>query len=166
MTIIKKVVFERVFDSPPAAVWKAWTDPKMLKEWWGPNNVSIPECEVDLSVAGKFYIVMEAGEAMGPIKGMRWPIEGKFLVVETNLKLSYTARAWTEGREETTYVDQAAELTLTGENGKTKMELKVTINKTGPDAGMAVQGMEWGFNQQFDKLDKFLGKSPLTKDNS
>ena len=50
------------------------------------------------------------------------------------------------------------ELTLTDENGKTKIKLKATINKTGPDAKMAVEGMQQGFSQQLDKLNKFLEK--------
>ncbi len=73
MAPIKEVVFERTLDAPLETVWQAWTHPKMLKEWWGPNNVSIPECEVDLRVGGKIYIVMEAGEAMGSYKSDgRW----------------------------------------------------------------------------------------------
>jgi uncharacterized protein YndB with AHSA1/START domain len=43
---IREVRFERVYDASPETVWKAWTDPEMLKQWWGPDNVSIPECEV------------------------------------------------------------------------------------------------------------------------
>ncbi len=159
MAPIKEVVFERTLDAPLDAVWQAWTEVKMLKEWWGPNNVSIRECEVDLRVGGKIYIVMEAGEAMGPYKGTRWPMEGKFTVVETNSKLSYAAKAWTEGQEEATEIDQATELILYDENGKTKLKLKVAINMTKLNAEMAVQGMQWGFNQQLDKLDKFLAKS-------
>ena len=159
MKPIKEVEFERTYDVPPETVWRAWTDPEMLKEWWGPNDVSIPVCEVDLSVGGKFFIVMEAGEAMGPYKGTRWPMEGKFTVVEENSKLFYTAKAWTEGQEGTTQINQVNELTLMYENGKTKLKLKATLNKIGPDAKMAAEGMEMGFNQQFDKLDKFLKNS-------
>lgn len=158
MAPVKEVEFERTFDASPGVVWQAWTDPKMLKKWWGPNNVSIPECEVDLRVGGKIYIVMEAGEAMGPYKGTRWPMEGKFTVVKTNSNLSYATKAWTEGQKEATEIDQVTELTLTDENGKTKLKLKVKINKTGPNASMAIQGMQEGFNQQLDKLDKFLVK--------
>jgi uncharacterized protein YndB with AHSA1/START domain len=91
MTPIKEVEFERTYNAPLETVWQAWTDPKILKEWWGPNDVSIPECEVDLQVGGKIYIVMEAGEAMGPYKGTRWPMEGKYTVVEKNSRLSYSA---------------------------------------------------------------------------
>jgi len=158
MTPIKAVEFERTYDAPLETVWQAWTDPKMLVEWWGPNDVSIPECKVDLRVGGKIYIVMEAGAAMGPYKGTRWPMEGTYTVVEKNSRLSYTAKAWTEGQEETTEIDQLTELTLSDDNGKTKLKLKATINKTGPDAQMAVEGMQQGFSQQLDKLDKFLGK--------
>ena len=153
----KEVMFSRVFNAEPERVWKAWTDPAEMKKWWGPENVSISECEIDLRVGGRFYVVMEAGEGMGQYKGTRWPMEAKFTAVEPNSKLSYTARAWTEGAEATTEIDQVHELTLTDEGGKTKMELKVTVLKVGPDAGMAIQGMQMGFNQQFDKLTKFLG---------
>jgi uncharacterized protein YndB with AHSA1/START domain len=109
-------------------------------------------------VGGKIYIVMEAGEAMGAYKGTRWPMEGKYTVVEENSKLSYTAKAWTESQEETTEIYQVTELTLSDENGKTKLKLKATINKIGANAKMAVEGMQMGFNQQLDKLDKFLEK--------
>ncbi|MEI9913924.1 MAG: SRPBCC domain-containing protein [Candidatus Saccharibacteria bacterium] len=152
----KEVTFERTFDAPTDKVWQAWTNPELLKEWWGPNDVSIPECEVDLRVGGRFYIVMEAGEAMGPYKGTRWPMDTKYTAIENGTKLSYSGKAWTEGAEDTTEIDQEAELTLEDDNGKTKMKLKVTINKVGPDAGMAIQGMQAGFSQQFDKLIEFL----------
>lgn len=154
----KELTIERMFDAPIEAVWKAWTDPAMIKQWWGPDNVSIPECEIDLRVGGKIYIVMEAGEAMGPYKGTKWPMLGKFTVVEPNAKLAYDVQAWTEGHNDNgeTTIDQTTEIALTEENGKTKLTIKATIHKTGPSAGMAVQGMEQGFNQQLEKLGKFL----------
>ena len=159
----REALFERIFDASPGAVWRAWTDPGLIKQWWGPDNVIIPACEVDLRTGGKISIVMEAGEAMGPYKGTRWPMEGRFTVVETNARLSYTAKAWTEGDREATEIDQVTELTLAGENGKTRLTLKVTINKAGPKAGMALQGMQAGFTQHLEKLEKFLAKERITK---
>src|ERR1700722_3748669 len=94
MEPIKDITFEKTFDAPLETVWKAWTDPEMIKQWWGPDNVIIPACEVDLRVGGKIYIVMEAGEAMGQYKGTQWPMLGKFTVVEPNAKLSYDVKAW------------------------------------------------------------------------
>jgi len=158
MGAVKEVSFERVYDAPIAKVWEAWTNPEILKQWWGPDNVSIPECEVDLKVGGKFYIVMEAGEAMGPIKGTRWPMDAQFTVVEPNAKIAYTAKAWTEGQGDATDINQNTEIDMSEENGKTKVTVKAAILSTGPAAGAAVQGMEYGFNQQLDKLTKFLAK--------
>lgn len=159
MQPVKEVTFERTYDAPVEQVWAAWTDPEQLKKWWGPDNVNIPECEVDLRVGGRFYIVMEAGEAMGPYKGTRWPMDAKFTVVEPNSKLTYAAKAWTEGGDkQATLIDQVTELVLSEENGKTKLKLKATVNATGPKAGAAVQGMQMGFNQQLDKLGNFLAK--------
>src|SRR5690348_3989589 len=142
MAPVKEVAFERTYDAPIEQVWAAWTDPAKLKQWWGPSNVIIPECEVDLKVGGKFYIVMEAGEAMGPYKGTRWPMDGKFTVVEPKSKLVYESKAWTEGAEEATEIDQTTELVLTEENGKTKVNLKASVSKIGPGAQMAIQGMQ------------------------
>ncbi len=155
---LKQVVLERTFNSPVAKVWEAWTKPEPLKEWWGPDNVTIPECEVDLRVGGKFYIVMEAGEAMGPYKGTRWPMMAQFTEVEANAKLAYTAQAWTEGMKEDTTIDQTTDISFAEENGETKVRVVATIHKTGPKAGMAVQGMEMGFTQQLAKLGAYLGR--------
>jgi uncharacterized protein YndB with AHSA1/START domain len=151
-----KVEFERTYDASPQKVWQAWTKPELIKKWWGPNNVTIPESEVDLRVGGKIYIVMEAGEAMGPYKGTKWPMQGIFNVVEPNSKLSYTAKAWTEGQKEETTIDQTTELMLAEYQGKTKLKIKAVVNKFGPGASMAVKGMKAGFTQQLDKLNDFL----------
>ena len=158
MESVKEVEFERTYNAPVEKVWQAWTSPEMLKQWWGPDNVTIPECEIDLRVGGRLYIVMEATEAMGEYKGTRWPMEAKFTAVEPNSKLVYEAKAWTEGDQEGTMLEQVQEIVFKEEAGKTKMTLKVTLNKIGPKAGMAVEGMKWGFNQQFDKLNKFLAE--------
>ncbi len=158
MEPIKEITFERTYDASLDTVWQAWTNPEMLKQWWGPDNVTIPECEVDLKVGGKFYIVMEAGEAMGPYKGTLWPMLAEFTVVETNSKLFYNAQAWTEGQKEQTTIDQVTEISFSEDNGKTKVNIRAAIYKTGPEAGMAVQGMEHGFTQQLDKLNTFLAK--------
>src|SRR3982750_2754101 len=106
MTAVKEVEFERIFDASVERVWQAWTNPEELKKWWGPNNVIIPECEIDLRVGGRIYIVMEATEAMGEYKGTRWPMEGKFTQVDPNSRLTYEAKAWTEGDEEGTTLEQ------------------------------------------------------------
>src|SRR5436190_18174572 len=123
MEPIKQVTLEKTYDASPEMVWQAWTKPEMLKQWWGSDNVTIPECEVDLRVGGTFYIVMEAGEAMGPYKGTKWPMRAEFPAVEPQVRLAYTAKAWTEGQEEATMTETTTDITFTEENGKTKVKV-------------------------------------------
>lgn len=152
----KQVTLEKIVDASPERVWQAWTQVEELKKWWGPDNVSIPECEIDLKVGGKFYIVMEAGEAMGPYKGTKWPMQAEFTAVVPHEQLAYTAQAWTEGMKEETTIDQSTEITFTEEGGKTKVTVVATIYKAGPKAQMAVEGMKMGFTQQLEKLAKYV----------
>jgi len=54
----ERMVITRVFDAPIAVVWKAWTDPKYVMQWWGPQGCTIPSCEMDFRVGGKFLCCM------------------------------------------------------------------------------------------------------------
>ena len=40
------VEIDRVFDAPRALVWQAWTDPKMMAQWFGPRGFTTPVCEL------------------------------------------------------------------------------------------------------------------------
>jgi uncharacterized protein YndB with AHSA1/START domain len=54
----ERMVITRVFDAPRALVWKAWTDPKYVMQWWGPKGFTAPSCEIDFRVGGKFLYCM------------------------------------------------------------------------------------------------------------
>lgn len=32
----REIVIRRTLDTPPEAVWRAWTDPQQVAQWWGP----------------------------------------------------------------------------------------------------------------------------------
>jgi uncharacterized protein YndB with AHSA1/START domain len=152
----KQLTFERSYAAPADVVWKAWTQPEMLREWWGPEKTSVPECDIDLRVGGEIRVVMEAGAEMGKYQGTRWPMEGVFTEVEAPARLVYEARSWTEGEQEGTTIHHTNEVTITDTNGATKVELRVTITSIGPNAKMAAFGMKWGYRQQLDKLEQLL----------
>ena len=50
---IERMVVTRVFDAPRELVWKAWTDPKYIMQWWGPKGFTAPVCQMDFRVGGK-----------------------------------------------------------------------------------------------------------------
>ena len=52
----ERMVVTRVFDAPRELVWKAWTDPKYVMQWWGPKGFTAPVCKMDFRAGGKFLI--------------------------------------------------------------------------------------------------------------
>lgn len=53
---------ERVVDVPPELVWRAWTRPEHLRQWFAPRPWGIAECEIDLRPGGIFRIAMRNPE--------------------------------------------------------------------------------------------------------
>jgi uncharacterized protein YndB with AHSA1/START domain len=56
----ERMVVTRVFDAPRELVWKAWTDPKYVMQWWGPKDFTAPFCRMDFRVGGKFLCCMRS----------------------------------------------------------------------------------------------------------
>lgn len=153
----KDLHFDRSYAHPVDAVWQAWTEAERLRQWWGPDKTIVPECELDLRIGGRLYIVMEAGEGMGKYQGTRWPMEGTFTRIDEHERLTYDARSWTEGEEEGTTIVHVNDVTMEPEGTGTHLRLHVAINQIGPKAKMAAFGMKWGYKAQLDKLDQLLG---------
>ena len=53
-----RMVVTRVFDAPRELLWKAWTEPQYVMQWWGPKGFTAPHCEIDFRVGGKFLLSM------------------------------------------------------------------------------------------------------------
>lgn len=51
-------VISRVFDAPRELVWKAWTEPDRLMQWFGPKGVKMPTCNMDFRPGGIFHYCM------------------------------------------------------------------------------------------------------------
>ena len=154
----KELNFERSYGAPVEAVWQAWTRPEILRNWWGPDKTTVTECEIDLRVGGRIHVVTEAGERMGKYQGTRWPMTGTFSLVDETARLTYDARSYTEGEEETTTIQHVNDLTLTGSGEATVVKLHISISEIGPKAKMAAFGMKWGYKQQLDQLDGLLSQ--------
>ena len=58
VTETERMTITRVFDAPRELVWKAWTDPKYVIQWWGPKGFTSPVCTMDFRVGGKFLCCM------------------------------------------------------------------------------------------------------------
>jgi uncharacterized protein YndB with AHSA1/START domain len=156
----KELTITRIYDAPRELVWKAWTDPKLVTQWWGPRGVTTPTCEVDARKEGKMNIVMLAGAELGPMAGQEWPMDGKFEEVTPRDRLVFTARALSDRAGSQALLETTTTVTFYDFEGKTKLTVNILVTKISdfPQAKFAVQGMGQGWNQSLDKLGEFLVK--------
>lgn len=154
----KEFHFERSYSAPVDAVWRAWTEADRLRAWWGPDKTTVAECEIDLCLGGRLYVVTVASEAMGKYAGTRWPMEGTFTDIDEWRRLTYEARSWTEGAEATETIHHTNDLILTNQGDNTTLSLHVSITEigSGVKAKLAVFGMRWGYKSQLDALERHL----------
>ena len=53
-------VISRVFDAPRELVWKAFTEPERMKQWWGPKGFTVIASKMDLRPGGTYHYGMKA----------------------------------------------------------------------------------------------------------
>jgi uncharacterized protein YndB with AHSA1/START domain len=80
----------RRISAPRDRVYEAWTNPDVLRRWWGPGDFTCPEAVVDLKPGGSFRLVMQ------PPVGEVMVLTGTYREVSPPSRLVYTWR-WAEG---------------------------------------------------------------------
>jgi uncharacterized protein YndB with AHSA1/START domain len=61
----KQIEVTRTFNAPVEMVWKVWTDPELVKRWWGPKYFISPVAKIDFREGGKSLVSMKAPKEMG-----------------------------------------------------------------------------------------------------
>jgi uncharacterized protein YndB with AHSA1/START domain len=88
----RELSLTRTIDAPRDLVFKAWTDPESLTQWWGPHGVTTPVCEMDLRPGGIFRTVVRMPD------GTEYPHQGVFLEIVKPERIVFTDAfedAWT-----------------------------------------------------------------------
>jgi uncharacterized protein YndB with AHSA1/START domain len=78
------LAISRVFDAPPALLFKLWANPAHRVRWWGPTGMALVRCEVDFRVGGAWRIVMARAD------GYQHPVHGVFTEIEEPTRLCFT----------------------------------------------------------------------------
>jgi uncharacterized protein YndB with AHSA1/START domain len=68
----ERMTITRVFDAPRELVWKAWTDPKYVAQWWGPKGFTTPVCTIDFRVGGKALLCMKSPDGQECYNGIEY----------------------------------------------------------------------------------------------
>jgi uncharacterized protein YndB with AHSA1/START domain len=146
----REVVITRIFDAPRALVFKAWTDPKHLKRWWGPKVFTNPVCEVDARVGGAWRIVMRSPD------GIDYPCGGVYREIVEPERLVFTNIA--TDKDGNPILDGLTTVTFADQGGKTKLTLTTRAVALVEYAAAYLQGMEAGWTQSLESLAEELAK--------
>ena len=103
MTNETDLVLDRTIDAPVDLVWKAYTDPEHLKQWFAPKPYQISEVDLDLRPGGVFRIRMTGPDGFDTGHGtpgcVLEVIEGRKLVWTSALGPNYRPNESGEGCE-------------------------------------------------------------------
>lgn len=78
------MTFERIVDVPPHLVWRAWTEPELIKQWFCPLPWKTIDAEVDVRPGGIFRTTMQSPE------GQAYPNTGCYLETVKNERIVWT----------------------------------------------------------------------------
>jgi uncharacterized protein YndB with AHSA1/START domain len=147
----RELVLTRLIDAPREKLFKAWTDPTLLKQWFAPLPWTTPVAELDLRPGGANLIVMR-----GP-DGKEFPNRGVYLEIIENERLVFTdayTTAWTPSEKPFMTVV----LTFEDEGGKTRYTARVSHWTVADRETHEKMGFHQGWGQCTDQLAAVVAK--------
>jgi uncharacterized protein YndB with AHSA1/START domain len=109
----RELVLTRLIDAPREKLFRAWTDPELLRQWFAPLPYTTPTAELDVRPGGSSLIVMRAPD------GTDMPLNGVYLEVIRNERLVFT-NAYTEAWAPADKPFMTVIVTFEDEGGKTR----------------------------------------------
>jgi uncharacterized protein YndB with AHSA1/START domain len=154
----------RVFDAPRELIWKAWTDPEMVKQWMGPRGFQVTECVTPSEVGKRWSRTLE-GCRPGSDHPVRLRMSGMTKEVRPPELLVYTF-AWDDrasvGLEKSPYKENIVTVRFEERGQKTVLHFTQAPFATESER----DGHNVGWNNAFDKFAEFmLAQQPYREPN-
>ena len=138
-----QILIEREFAAPARHVWRAVTEPDLVRQWWHANRGEMTACEIDLRVGGTWRY------AMRPEGGEEFAFYGEYLEIVPHERIVQTETF-------APFPDDASTntLTLIARDGATLLRTLVQ-HRTAEARDMHINsGMEGGMQDAFDRLER------------
>ena len=154
------LVLERTLNAPRALVWRALTDPALLKRWFAPRPYEISEVEMDLRPGGIFRIRMVGPDGFDTGHGnagcMLEVVEGEKLVWTSALGPGYRPAEMGEGCES---FPMTAVITMADAEGGRTLYRAVALHRNEADRDVHAQmGFQEGWGTCADQLEELAGE--------
>jgi uncharacterized protein YndB with AHSA1/START domain len=141
-----QILITREFDAPRDLVWRAYTEPDLIKRWWAGERGTVTTVEVDLRIGGRWRYVMTANP------GFEVAFHGEYREITAPERLVNTEAF--EGIPDPDDNAALVTITLTEKDGRTYLEALTEMkDKAGRDA-IIESGMEGGMQESYIALEK------------
>ncbi|MFL5038995.1 MAG: SRPBCC family protein [Xanthobacteraceae bacterium] len=147
----RELLLTRIIDAPRAKVFRAWTDPTLLKQWFAPLPYTTPVAELDVRPGGANLIVMRSPD------GTELPNRGIYLEVVGNERLVFTD-AYTEAWKPSEKPFMTVILTFEDVGGKTRYTARVRHWTVADREAHEKMGFHQGWGQCTDQLAALVAK--------
>ena len=147
----RELVLTRLIAAPRAKLYRAWTEPELLKQWFAPLPYTTPVAELDVRPGGSCLVVMRDPD------GNDWPNPGVYLDVVENERLIFTdayVRAW----EPSNKPFMTAIVTFADEDGGTRYTARVLHWTVADREEHERMGFHQGWGQCADQLAALAAK--------
>jgi uncharacterized protein YndB with AHSA1/START domain len=141
----RELVLTRLIDAPPEKVYRAWTEPTLIKQWFAPLPWTISKVETDVRPGGSSLVVMRSPD------GQEFPNPGIFLEVVPNQRLVITD-AYTKAWEPSEKPFMTAIMTFENEGGKTRYTARARHWTVADREAHEKMGFHQGWGQCADQL--------------
>jgi uncharacterized protein YndB with AHSA1/START domain len=135
----------KIVDATADQVFRAFTEPEHLAQWWGPEGFGVSAVTSDARQGGLFRIVMR-----GP-DGMDMPVDGTYREFDPPRRLVTEATAM--GSDGEKLLESVTTVDLVDADGKTEIRVRASAVALVPEAAPALAGMEAGWAQSLRRLD-------------
>jgi len=145
----EQILITRRFAAPRHLVYRAWTTPELVKQWWSGGHGTMTVAEIDLRVGGRWRYVLVADG------GFEVAFHGEYREIVPNERIVTTEVFEMPGAPALAAADEPLNIvTFTEVDGHTELSLLVqTSNKELRDL-ILNSGMESGMQQQMDVLEQ------------
>jgi uncharacterized protein YndB with AHSA1/START domain len=151
MSADRELVLTRLINAPREKVYRAWTEPELLKQWFAPKPYTTPIVEIDVRPGGSAYFVMR-----GP-DGKDLPNHGVYLEVVPNERLVSTD-AYVKAWEPSEKPFMTLILTFEDEGGKTRYTARVRHWTVADREAHEKMGFHEGWGLCADQLEALVEK--------
>lgn len=147
----RDLVLTRVIDAPPGKVYRAWTEPELIKQWFAPLPWTTPFAETDVRPGGSTIITMRSPD------GIDFPNRGVYLEVVKNARLVFTD-AYTKAWEPSEKPFMTVILTFEDLGGKTRYTALVRHWTVADREEHERMGFHAGWGQCTDQLEALVAR--------